>query len=150
MIGIGLPLIFISITMASYEGIPPDKTDQASALINVARNIGSSIGIALAMNVLAYREQFHQSRLVEHVVPSTSAIPGDLQRMTDYFARPWQLGPPGPAAGLGLDRPAGADAGLVAGLYRRVLGPDADRAAAVPLALILRKVKPRPDMPAGH
>src|SRR3984893_10234111 len=34
-LGIGLPLIFIPITTASYDGIPPDKTDQASALINL-------------------------------------------------------------------------------------------------------------------
>jgi len=35
-----LPLIFISITTASYEGLPSSKTDQASALINLARNFG--------------------------------------------------------------------------------------------------------------
>ena len=29
LIGIGLPLIFLSITTASYNGIPPEKTDQA-------------------------------------------------------------------------------------------------------------------------
>src|SRR5215468_2675691 len=34
LLGVGLPLIFVSITTASYHGIPPDKTDQASALIN--------------------------------------------------------------------------------------------------------------------
>ena len=48
LLGIGLPLIFLSITTASYDGIPPDKTDQASALINAARNIGGSIGVSLA------------------------------------------------------------------------------------------------------
>jgi MFS transporter, DHA2 family, multidrug resistance protein len=63
LLGVGLPLIFLSITTASYDGIPPDKTDQASALINVARNTGGSIGISLVSNVLAHREQFHQSRL---------------------------------------------------------------------------------------
>ena len=64
---IGLPLIFIPITTASYDGIPPDKTDQASALINLARNFGGSMGVALSQTVLARREQFHQSRLVEHL-----------------------------------------------------------------------------------
>jgi MFS transporter, DHA2 family, multidrug resistance protein len=66
-LGIGLPLIFIPITTASYDGIPPAKTDQASALINLARNFGGSIGVALSQTVLARREQFHQSRLVEHI-----------------------------------------------------------------------------------
>lgn len=39
---IGLPFLFLPITTASYAGLPPDKTGQAAALINVARNIGGS------------------------------------------------------------------------------------------------------------
>ena len=66
-LGIGLPLVFIPITTASYDGIPPAKTDQASALINLARNFGGSMGVALSQTVLARREQFHQSRLAEHL-----------------------------------------------------------------------------------
>jgi DHA2 family multidrug resistance protein len=84
-IGIGLPLIFIAITNASYDGIPKDKTDQASALINVARNTGGSIGVAIAQNVLMYREQFHQSRLVEHVVASNPAYQRTLALLTRFF-----------------------------------------------------------------
>lgn len=86
LLGVGLPLIFLSITAASYEGIAPDKIDQASALINVARNIGGSLGVALVSNVLAHREQFHQGRLVEHVVPSSVEYQETLRRMADYFA----------------------------------------------------------------
>jgi DHA2 family multidrug resistance protein len=51
----GLPLIFIPITAASYDGIPPDKTGQASALINAARNTGGSIGVSIASNVLTHK-----------------------------------------------------------------------------------------------
>jgi len=84
-IGIGLPLIFIPITTASYDGIPPDKTDQASALINLARNFGGSMGVALSQTVLARREQFHQSRLVEHV-GSWNPFYGDtLNRIQAYL-----------------------------------------------------------------
>jgi DHA2 family multidrug resistance protein len=86
LLGIGLPLIFLSITTASYNGIPPDKTDQASALINAARNTGGSIGVSLAANVLAHREQFHQSRLIEHAAPSSLPYQTTLQQVTDYFA----------------------------------------------------------------
>ncbi|ACL55357.1 DHA2 family efflux MFS transporter permease subunit [Methylobacterium nodulans] len=85
-IGIGLPMIFLSITAASYEGIAPAQTDQASALINVARNVGGSMGVSLAQNMLAYRQQFHTSRLVEHVVPSEPAYQETLRHATDYFA----------------------------------------------------------------
>src|SRR5581483_8584747 len=40
LLGIGLPLIFVPLMAASYDGIPSSKTDQASALINAARNTG--------------------------------------------------------------------------------------------------------------
>jgi DHA2 family multidrug resistance protein len=86
LLGVGLPLIFLSITAASYDGVPPDKTDQASALINAARNTGGSIGVSLVSNVLAHREQFHQSRLVEHVIPSSVSYQDTLQQVTHYFA----------------------------------------------------------------
>jgi MFS transporter, DHA2 family, multidrug resistance protein len=86
LLGVGLPLIFLTITAAAYDGIPPNKTDQASALINAARNIGGSIAISLVSNVLAHREQFHQSRLVEQVIPSNSAYQSTLQEVTSYFA----------------------------------------------------------------
>ena len=81
----GIPLIFIPITVAAYEGISRSKTDQASSLINAARNIGGSIGISLANNVLAHRQQFHQSRLVELVNPSTVQYQGMLKQITSYF-----------------------------------------------------------------
>ncbi len=149
-IGVGLPLIFIPITTASYDGIPPDKTDQASALINAARNVGSSIGIALAINVLAYRQQFHQSRLVEHVVPSNPQYQGTLQRMTDYFA---SHGSPAAQASqqafAWIGRQVQAQASLLAYIdvfwVLMVIS-----ICAVPLALILRKVKPQAGAPAGH
>jgi DHA2 family multidrug resistance protein len=38
---VGLPLVFVPIMAASYDGIPPHKTDQASALLNAARNTGA-------------------------------------------------------------------------------------------------------------
>ena len=86
LLGVGLPLIFVPIMTASYDGIPQSKTDQASALINAARNTGGSIGISIVSNVLAHREQFHQSRLVESVLPSSIQYQDTLHQVTDYFA----------------------------------------------------------------
>ncbi len=84
-VGIGLPLVFLPIIAASYDGVAPGKTDMASALINVARNTGGSVGIALANNVLAHREQFHQNRLVELANPTTTQYQNTLQQLMDYF-----------------------------------------------------------------
>ena len=71
---------------ASYDGIPPERTDMASALINASRNTGGSIGVSLASNILSHRSQFHQSRLSEHVVPSSPQFQHALQLATQYFA----------------------------------------------------------------
>jgi hypothetical protein len=68
---IGLPFLFIPITAASYLGLPPEKTGETSSLINVARNLGGSIGIAIAGAVLARNAQVHQSYLTSHLVPSS-------------------------------------------------------------------------------
>ena len=84
-LAIGLPLLFLPITTASYDGLPPEKTNQASALINVARNLGGSMGVALAQTVLAQRQQFHQSRLIEHIAPSDLGYQQTIDAMTRYF-----------------------------------------------------------------
>ena len=84
-LAIGLPFLFLPVTTASYDGVPPDKTNQASALINVARNIGGSMGVALAQTVLAQRQQFHQSRLIEHAAPSDLGYQQTIDTMTRFF-----------------------------------------------------------------
>jgi DHA2 family multidrug resistance protein len=84
-LALGLPFLFLPVTTASYDGVPPDKTNQASALINVARNIGGSMGVALAQTVLAQRQQFHQSRLIEHAAPSDLGYQQTIEAMARYF-----------------------------------------------------------------
>lgn len=76
----------MSITAASYDGLQPGQTDQASGLINMARNVGGSMGVCLAQNVLARREQFHQSRLTENTDPSNPAYQDTLRSVTDVMA----------------------------------------------------------------
>jgi hypothetical protein len=66
-----LPVLFLTITSFSYVGLPPEKSSQASALINVARNLGGSIGVSTAQTILVRRGQFHQSHLSEHIFPSS-------------------------------------------------------------------------------
>jgi len=83
---VAFPFLFIPISMAAYAGLPGEKTNQASALINAARNLGGSIGISIATSILAERTQLHQSRLVEHVSPSSPAYQQAYRNMTDYFA----------------------------------------------------------------
>jgi DHA2 family multidrug resistance protein len=150
ILGVGLPLIFIPIMTASYDGIPPDKTDQASALINAARNTGGSIGISLASNVLAHREQFHQSRLVENVIPSSIQYQDTLQQVTSYFvARGSSLLQAQQQAFAWIGQQVQTQAALLA--YMDVFWVlMLISLAAIPLAVILRKVKLGGPAPVGH
>ena len=64
---VSLPFLFVSLTTAGYVGIPPDRNNEASAIINLSRNLGGSIGVAAATTELAWRIQFHHERLGEQV-----------------------------------------------------------------------------------
>jgi MFS transporter, DHA2 family, multidrug resistance protein len=150
LLGVGLPLIFIPMITASYVGVPPERTDQASALINAARNIGGSIGVSLASNTLAHREQFHQNRLIEQLVPSGQSYQETLHQVIQYFVQ----------HGSSLVH---AQQQAIAWIGQQVQIQAAYLAyidvfwvlmlmslATVPLALILRKVKPGAAAPVGH
>jgi DHA2 family multidrug resistance protein len=80
-----LPLLFVPINTVAYADLRPQDTGQGSSLINVARNLGGSIGISLASTMLAQRTQFHQSRLVEHIVPSSLNYQHWSAQITQYF-----------------------------------------------------------------
>ena len=82
---IGLPFLFIPINTVAYDGLPANKTNQASALMNVARNLGGSVGISLANVVLTQRAQFHQSRLAENITPTSPVFQSTLRQTTNYF-----------------------------------------------------------------
>ncbi len=60
----GLAFLFVPINTAAYNGLPKGKTNNASALINLARNLGGSFGVSLANTMLIRRSQFHQNRLL--------------------------------------------------------------------------------------
>ncbi|HEX7686312.1 MAG TPA: DHA2 family efflux MFS transporter permease subunit [Burkholderiaceae bacterium] len=62
-----LPFLFVSLTTAGYVGIPPDRNNEASAIINLSRNLGGSIGVAAATTELAWRVQFHHARIGEQI-----------------------------------------------------------------------------------
>ncbi|HEX4079858.1 MAG TPA: DHA2 family efflux MFS transporter permease subunit [Rhizomicrobium sp.] len=65
----GLPFLFIPISVVAYVGLRPEENNQASALMNVMRNLGGTIGISTVQTLLARGEQIHQSRLVENLNP---------------------------------------------------------------------------------
>ncbi|WP_426418718.1 DHA2 family efflux MFS transporter permease subunit [Bradyrhizobium genosp. A] len=150
LLGVGLPLIFVPIMAVSYDGIEPSKTDQASALINAARNTGSSIGVSIVSNVLTHRAQFHQSRLVEQVFPSSTTYQDTLQQITNYFtAHGSSLAQAHGQAIQWIGQQVQAQASFLAymdAFWVLML----ISLSAVPLALALRKVKLGGPVHMGH
>jgi DHA2 family multidrug resistance protein len=63
----GLAFLFIPINVAAFAYVPREKTNMGTGIINLARNIGASVGIATVTTMLERRTQAHQARLIEHV-----------------------------------------------------------------------------------
>jgi MFS transporter, DHA2 family, multidrug resistance protein len=64
---IWLPFLFIPISAVSYVGLPPNRSNEASALFNLMRNLGGSVGVSFVTTMLQERTQFHHARLAEHI-----------------------------------------------------------------------------------
>ncbi len=62
---IGQPLFTIPLSLISTAGLSPRNTADASALTNMMRNLGGSIGIATLATIIDRREQFHFEMLSE-------------------------------------------------------------------------------------
>ena len=61
----GLAFLFIPINVAAFAYVPKEKTNMGTGIINLARNIGASVGIATVTTMLDRRSQFHMARLTE-------------------------------------------------------------------------------------
>jgi DHA2 family multidrug resistance protein len=66
---IALPFLFVPLSAVAYQGLPQNKTAQASSLLNVFRNLGGTIGISTAQTLLSTNLQIRQSHLVEGLNP---------------------------------------------------------------------------------
>jgi DHA2 family multidrug resistance protein len=138
---IALPFLFVPITSVAYVGVKPWESNQASALMNVARNLGGTLGISFAQTMLARRAQVHQAQYVESLNPLNPNYVAGLHRLTDALM----------AHGLSA---ADASRAATAELYRS-LGQQAQMLsyidvfhvlmwvvfAALPLVLLLQKPK---------
>jgi DHA2 family multidrug resistance protein len=83
--GLGLACLFVPINTAAYSFLPPGKNNAASGLMNLARNIGGSVGISFVTTLLARRTQFHQARLSENLSGGSASLQGTLQGLAAKF-----------------------------------------------------------------
>jgi len=86
--------LFVPVNTAMYAYIPPGKNNNASALVNLARNVGGSVGISLVTTFLDRRTQFHQSHLAARMSEFNHKFTGTVASMSHWFS----AHTPGPAA----------------------------------------------------
>jgi MFS transporter, DHA2 family, multidrug resistance protein len=70
----GLAFLFVPINTAAYAYLPRNKNNAASGLMNLARNIGGSVGISFVTTMLARRAQYHQAVLSEKLSAGNLAL----------------------------------------------------------------------------
>ena len=80
-----LPFVFLPINTAAYAFLPRDKNNAASGLINLARNIGGSVGISMVTTILARRAQFHQTVLASHLTNSNFMLTAGAHKLTGWL-----------------------------------------------------------------
>ncbi|MBI2383293.1 MAG: DHA2 family efflux MFS transporter permease subunit [Gammaproteobacteria bacterium] len=130
----GMAFLFIPINAVAYMNSPPEESGNASALINLSRNIGGSVGISLLTTLLARGAQEHQAHMVDRFSPLDPNFGAAQQALAQ------QLGDPAAAQGLlyGLLQ---KQASLLSFMDDfRLLGVAG--LAMIPLVLLFRKGRP--------
>src|SRR4029079_3959868 len=93
----GMAFLFFPINTAAYAFLPREKNNAASGLMNLARNIGGSVGISVVTTLLDRRGQFHQNFLASHLNASSPAFQARLKAL-GQMVQSHGGGPPGTSA----------------------------------------------------
>ncbi|HEX5243769.1 MAG TPA: DHA2 family efflux MFS transporter permease subunit [Tepidisphaeraceae bacterium] len=81
----GLAFLFVPINTAAYTEVPPEKNNNFSALLNLCRNLGGSVGISIAQAWVVRRRQFHQTVLSSHLTPYSSQFASATHQIAQRF-----------------------------------------------------------------
>jgi DHA2 family multidrug resistance protein len=78
----GAAFLFVPINVMGFYFVPKEQTNNATGLINLARNVGGSMGISFVTTWLDRRAQFHQQVLAAHVQPGSLAYQQTMHAIT--------------------------------------------------------------------
>jgi DHA2 family multidrug resistance protein len=84
--GVGVGFIFAPLNTVALATVSREKMGNATALLNVVRNLGGGIGIALMATLIARRSQEHQTVLGAHVNRWDAETSERIQAWTGHFA----------------------------------------------------------------
>jgi DHA2 family multidrug resistance protein len=97
----GLGFLFVPINLSAYVGVPAEKGNNVSGLVNFMRNIGSSVGTSMVTTILARRAQFHQSVLASHATRYDPAFRNQLSGLSQQLLHAGASAPDAQAAAYG-------------------------------------------------
>jgi MFS transporter, DHA2 family, multidrug resistance protein len=80
---VGMAFLFVPINTAAYAFLPRDKNNAASGLMNLARNIGGSVGISVVTTMLDRRAQVHLTNLSRNLSAANPKLSAMLQGATN-------------------------------------------------------------------
>jgi DHA2 family multidrug resistance protein len=83
----GIAFLFVPINTVVYADVPPEKTNVVSGIINLARNMGGDVGIAMVTTIIARRTQVHQAMLAAHTSFYNPSFRAQLGALTNTFQR---------------------------------------------------------------
>jgi DHA2 family multidrug resistance protein len=89
--GFALSFVFVPMATLMMATIPRKEIGNATGLSNMLRNIGGSVGIAMATTALIRRAALHQTDLGSHLGPSNPVLQQKVALATGYLGH--QLGP---------------------------------------------------------
>jgi DHA2 family multidrug resistance protein len=98
----GLGFLFVPISLIAYNGIPPEKGNSVSGMVNFMRNIGSGVGTSMVTTLLARRAQFHQSVLAQHTTSFDSALRNQVSGLSPQLVHSGISAADAPAHAYGL------------------------------------------------
>lgn len=67
--GVGLGLIFVSLTTLSFATLSPHYRNEATPLYNLVRSLGSSIGLSVVITKLAQNSQVNHEAFARYITP---------------------------------------------------------------------------------
>ena len=85
--GAGLGFLFTPINSVAYASLQPHEAQQASGLINLARQLGGSFGIAILATYITVHTQVHRVDLITNVYPGQRLVDERVQALTANLVR---------------------------------------------------------------
>jgi MFS transporter, DHA2 family, multidrug resistance protein len=85
--GFALSFVFVPISSMATATVKNEEMGNATGIFNLLRNIGGSIGIAMAQTTLIRRSAFHQTQLVAAIPRASNVYQNATQKLSGFIGR---------------------------------------------------------------